>query len=208
MSHTKKTAIVTGASSGLGLATAEAFLADDYNVVMNGSNPDRLATAYESLGRPDAAITVAGDVGQASDRRALVEAALARFARIDVLVNNAGLFSPRPFLDVDEDYLDAFLTTNLKGTFFLSQAVIPHMREIGGGSIVNIGTVLVDHALGGRAVSDAHMHLDSPVPIRERPVRDPVGDQHSVRHDDLGSIQRTDHAGTDPDALHVPPDVR
>ena len=149
MSEQSKTTIITGASSGIGLATARAFLARGFNVVMNGSNPDRLATAYESVGKPDAALTVVGDVGKPADRARLVDAALSRFDRIDVLVNNAGLFSPRPFLDVDEEYLDRFLTTNLKGTFFLSQAVIPHLRAAGGGAIVNIGTVLVDHALGG-----------------------------------------------------------
>ena len=149
MSEQQKTAIVTGASSGLGLATAEAFLARGDNVVMNGSNPDRLAAAYESAGKPENALTVVGDVGKAEDRAKLVEAALARFGRIDVLVNNAGIFSPRPFLEVDETYLDGFLNTNLKGTFFLSQAVIPHMREVGGGAVVNIGTVLVNHAVGG-----------------------------------------------------------
>jgi NAD(P)-dependent dehydrogenase (short-subunit alcohol dehydrogenase family) len=149
MSNQPLTAIVTGASGGLGLATTKAFLARGFNVVMNGSNPDRLAVAYEALGKPDAALPVPGDVGNATDRARLVESAMARFGRIDVLVNNAGIFEPRQFLDVDEDYLDRFLTTNLKGTFFLSQAVIPHMRDAGGGSVINIGTVLVDHALGG-----------------------------------------------------------
>ncbi|MEE8272069.1 MAG: SDR family oxidoreductase [Alphaproteobacteria bacterium] len=149
MSDQRPTAIVTGASSGLGLATARAFLARGFNVVINGSNPDRLAAAYDGLGSPDAALPVAGDVGDAADRARLVDAAVRRFGRIDVLVNNAGVFEPRPFLEVDEAFLDRFLTTNLKGTFFLSQAVIPHMRDGGGGAVINIGTVLVDHALGG-----------------------------------------------------------
>ena len=149
MSEQRKTAIVTGASGGLGLAIAQAFLARDFNVVMAGSNPDRLAGAYESLGKPDAALTVVGDLGEAKDRARLVDAALSAFGRVDVLVNNAGVFAPKPFLEVEEADLDRFLSTNLKGTFFLSQAVVPHLRTNGGGAIVNIGTVLVDHALGG-----------------------------------------------------------
>ncbi len=149
MPNDQSTAIVTGASGGLGLATTRAFLSRGFNVVMNGSNTDRLTAAYETLGKPDAALPVVGDVGNAADRARLVDATLAHFGRIDVLVNNAGIFESQPFLEVDEDYLDRFLTTNLKGTFFLSQAVIPHMREAGGGSVINIGTVLVDHALGG-----------------------------------------------------------
>ncbi len=155
MSDQRLTAIVTGASSGLGLAIAKALLSRDFNVVMNGSNQERLDNAYQSVGSPEAALPVAGDVGSAEDRSRLVQSTLTRFGRIDVLVNNAGIFEPRPFLDVDEDYLDRFLTTNLKGTFFLSQAVIPHMREVGGGSVINIGTALVDHAIGGLPVTAA-----------------------------------------------------
>ena len=145
----KKTAIVTGASGGLGLAITQAFLARGYTVVMAGSNPDRLAGAYESLSQPETAMTVVGDLADARDRARLVDAALSAFGRVDVLVNNAGVFEPKPFLEVEEADLDRFLSTNLRGTFFLSQAVIPQMRAAGGGAIVNIGTVLVDHALGG-----------------------------------------------------------
>ncbi len=143
------TAIVTGASSGIGLATAKAFLGRGFNVVMNSANQVRLDAAHDFLGKPDAALPIAADIGDADDRGRLVGSALAQFGSIDVLVNNAGIFEPRPFLEVDEDHLDRFLRTNLKGTFFLTQAVIPHMRSAGGGAIVNIGTVLVDHALGG-----------------------------------------------------------
>ena len=149
MSNQRLTAIVTGASGGLGLAISKALLARDFNVVLNGRNEERLARAYDALGQPGEALSVAADIGNAEGRTRLVEATLSHFDRIDVLVNNAGIFEPRPFLEVDEEELDRFLTINLKGTFFLSQAVIPHMRAVGGGSIVNIGTVLVDHALGG-----------------------------------------------------------
>ena len=103
--------------------------------------------------RPESVLTVTADLGSAADRQRLVEAAQARFGRIDVLVNNVGIFEPRPFLDVDEAYLDRFLSVNLKGTFFLTQAVIPHLKEVGGGAVINVGTVLVDHAIGGVPVT-------------------------------------------------------
>ncbi len=98
---------------------------------------------------------VAGDVTVAADRERLVETALDRFGRIDVLVNNAGIFEPRPFLETDEAALDRFLAVNFKGTYFLTQAVIPHLVAVGGGAIINVGTVLVDHALGGVPASAA-----------------------------------------------------
>ncbi|MET0946251.1 MAG: SDR family oxidoreductase, partial [Flavobacterium sp.] len=63
--------------------------------------------------------------------------------------NNAGIFDSRPFLEVDEAYLDKFLTTNLKGTYFTTQAVVPQMLEQKGGVVINIGTPLVNHGLGG-----------------------------------------------------------
>ncbi len=66
-----------------------------------------------------------------------------------MLINNAGVFAPKPFLEVEETDLDHFWNVNLKGTYFTSQAVIPQMKRQQNGSIINIGTVLVDHALDG-----------------------------------------------------------
>ena len=149
MSEQRKTTIVTGASGGIGLALAKAFIDHDYNVVLTATREDKLSAAHAAIGSPEAAQTVVADVGSASDRARLVESALSRFGRIDVLVNNAGVFEPRPFLEVDEAHLDRFLTVNLKGTFFLTQAVIPHLMKVGGGAIINVGTALVDHAIAG-----------------------------------------------------------
>ncbi len=155
MSDQRKTAIVTGASGGIGHAVAKAFAEDDFNVVLAGSNSDKLASSVTAMGAPAGAMTVAGDVTVAADRKRLVETALDRFGRIDVLVNNAGIFEPRPFLETDESALDRFLAVNFKGTYFLTQAVIPHLVAVGGGAIINVGTVLVDHALGGVPASAA-----------------------------------------------------
>ncbi|WP_159467803.1 SDR family NAD(P)-dependent oxidoreductase [Dyadobacter sp. 3J3] len=144
-----QTIIVTGASTGIGKAIAGLFLEHGHNVVINGANKYNLQAAFEELGHHDRLVPVAGDISHTNTGEALVKAAVTRFGRVDVLVNNAGIFEPKPFLDVTEAYLDQFLNVNLKGTFFTSQAAIRQMLKQGEGSIINIGTVLVDHAIGG-----------------------------------------------------------
>ena len=148
MSNTQ-TAIITGASGGLGTAIATMFVANGFNVVLTGTDDAKLKAAQAQLAAPDATAIVVANVADASDRKRLTSETLKRFGRIDVLVNNAGVFEPRPFLEVDEAHLDRFLEVNLKGTFFLTQAVIPHLQKAGGGAVINIGTVLVDHAVAG-----------------------------------------------------------
>ena len=155
MPNRNETTLITGASTGIGRAVARAFLDRGYNLVLNSRDPGRLEAAHESLGRPDNAVLVAGDVSDKAVGQQMVDAALEKFGRVDVLVNNAGVFSPKPFLDVEEADLDRYLSINLKGTYFTSQAAIPAMQSQGGGAIINIGTVLVDHALGGFPASAA-----------------------------------------------------
>ena len=149
MSNQNETVLITGASTGIGFAVARAFLDQGYNLVLNSRDSGRLEAAYEALGRPDNAVLVAGDVSDKAVGQRMVDAALEKFGRLDVLVNNAGVFSPKPFLDVEEANLDHYYAINLKGTYFTSQAAIPAMQAQGGGTIINVGTVLVDHALGG-----------------------------------------------------------
>ncbi|MEP6847555.1 MAG: SDR family oxidoreductase [Acidobacteriota bacterium] len=145
----KLTAIVTGASTGIGKAIAKQFLDKGDNVVMNSINADNLNRAYQEFGSPVNAVAVAGDIGQKVVGEKLVETAVDRFGAVDVLVNNAGIFGSKPFLEVEESDLDKFLNTNLKGTYFTTQAAIVQMLKQGGGAVINIGTVLVDHAIAG-----------------------------------------------------------
>ncbi|MBW5482428.1 SDR family NAD(P)-dependent oxidoreductase [Streptomyces bambusae] len=149
-----RTVIVTGSSSGIGLGIARAFLDDGANVVLSGRDAERLTKAAADLGRPERTAWVAGSIAVPETGEALVRTALERFGGIAVLVNNAGTFASRPFTDVTEEELDGFLTGNLKGTYLTTQAVVRALRAQGrGGSIINIGTVLVDHALAGLPAS-------------------------------------------------------
>ncbi|WP_293305093.1 SDR family NAD(P)-dependent oxidoreductase [Pedobacter sp. UBA5917] len=143
------TAIITGGSTGIGRAIAALFLKKGYNVLINSANEQNLIATFNELGPHQQLAMVAGDISKASTGKLLVETAIERFGSVDVLVNNAGIFASKPFLEVDEAHLDQFLNINLKGTFFTSQAVITQMLKQDGGAIINIGTVLVDHAIGG-----------------------------------------------------------
>lgn len=144
-----KTIIITGASAGIGKEIAKYFITRESNVVMNSSNEDNLKKAYQELGSPANAVYLAGDISKQETGKKLVHLALKKFNSVDVLINNAGVFSPKPFLEVKEKDLDLYWNVNLKGTFFTSQAVVPQMIKQKNGAIINIGTVLVDHAIDG-----------------------------------------------------------
>jgi len=153
MLNQEPTVLITGASTGIGFSVARAYLNRGANLVLNSRDHSRLEAAHDELGRPENAVLVSGDVSDRTIGRQMVAAATESFGGVDVLVNNAGIFAPKPFLEVEEEDLDRYYATNLKGTYFTSQAVIPAMQVRGGGAIVNVGTVLVNHAIGGLPVS-------------------------------------------------------
>ncbi len=155
MSTQAKTALITGSSSGIGLDIARAFVDRGSNVVLNGRNPDKLTAAAKELGHPERVAAVPGSISDRETGEAMVRAAVERFDSVDVLVNNAGTFGSKPFVDVTEEDLDGYLNGNLKGTYLTTQAVVRQMRKEGGGAIINIGTVLVDHAMAGLPASAA-----------------------------------------------------
>ena len=145
----KQTIIVTGAASGIGKGIAKYFLDRGDNVVINSVTPASLESAYNEFGAGDNLAMYAGDISDKNTGEQLVKIAIEKFGSVDVLVNNAGIFDSKPFLEVNEAYLDKFLTTNLKGTYFTTQAVVPQMLEQKSGVVINIGTPLVNHGLGG-----------------------------------------------------------
>jgi NAD(P)-dependent dehydrogenase (short-subunit alcohol dehydrogenase family) len=134
----RKVAIVTGASQGIGAGIARGFLGLGYRVI---------ATSL-SISRSDSADvhTVQGDISQAETAQRIVLETLDRFGRIDTLVNNAGIFIGKPFLEYTDDDFAAMTAVNLDGFFHLTQRVVRHMAEQAGGHVVNITTSLVDHA--------------------------------------------------------------
>lgn len=145
----KQTIIITGASSGIGYGIAKYFLEKGDNVVINSADTSKLQAASDELGAGENLASLAGDVSNKATGAALAEKAIEKFGSIDVLVNNAGIFERKSFLEVDEAYLDRFLRTNLKGTFFTTQAVIPQMILQNDGVIINIGTPMVTRSIPG-----------------------------------------------------------
>ncbi|KWF25473.1 3-oxoacyl-ACP reductase [Burkholderia cenocepacia] len=137
----QRTAIVTGGSSGIGFAIAHRLVQDGYRVAIVGRDGARLAAAVARLG--GAAIGQAGDLGVRCEAEAAVAAIVARWPRIDVLVNNAGL-TGRVGADTEaaeaESVWDAVLDANLKSLFLTTMAVLPHLAEHAA-RIVNIGSI-------------------------------------------------------------------
>jgi NAD(P)-dependent dehydrogenase (short-subunit alcohol dehydrogenase family) len=135
--HGGRAVLVTGGSQGIGEACARRFAAEGAHVVVADIEDARgQALAGELKG-----LFVHCDVGEKSQVDAAVAATLEAHGRIDVLVNNAGIFKAADFLDVTEEDFDAVLRVNLKGAFLMGQAVAREMARAGGGSIVNMSSV-------------------------------------------------------------------
>ena len=138
MSKASRTVVITGASSGIGLALAQAYLKRGDNVVGNARSAERLAQAAEQLGNPANFIAVAGDIAAPETSVALFNTARGRFGKVDVLINNAGVFIAKPFNAYTREDVERLVATNLMGFFYPSQQAAEHMVANGGGHIVNI----------------------------------------------------------------------
>src|SRR5260370_8202860 len=136
-----KTALVTGATSGIGEVLAEAFAREGAQVGVVGRNEHRgkqVAARIRAAG--GAATFLAADMTSMTDLAHLVKQADETFGLVDILVNNAGIYPLGPTAQVDEATFDAVINTNLKGPFFLSAALLPRMAQRGSGKLINITT--------------------------------------------------------------------
>lgn len=136
--NTQKTVIVTGASSGIGFAIARSYLARGYNVVGNARTLDRLETASAQLGNPKNFLLVPGDISKPATADELFAKAIAAFGKIDILINNAGIFIAKPVVEYTEEDLESIVNTNLKGFFYPTQRAAEHMSANRDGHIVTI----------------------------------------------------------------------
>lgn len=149
MDFQNKTVVVTGGGTGIGKDAAKAFLAQGANVVINGRREEVLAACAKELDASGEKIAfVAGNIGEKATSDALIAKAVERFGGVDVLVNNAGIFKPTPFLEHTEADYRNYTDIILGGTFYSSQAAIPEMQKRGGGAIVNVGSMWATQAIG------------------------------------------------------------
>ena len=138
MATNQKVAVVTGASQGIGAALVKAYRDRNYLVVANS----------RSIGPSldDGVLVVPGDIGDRAVAERIISQGIARFGRIDTLVNNAGIFVAKPFTQYTEQDFQSLLSTNVAGFFHISQLAIADMEKRGSGHVVNITTSLVDNA--------------------------------------------------------------
>lgn len=137
----KKLALVTGAARGIGLATAKKFLAEGWRAALLDINGDGVRAAVVDIARPDDTMALECDVSDPAQVAVSVAALLARFGRIDSLINNAGIADFMPVLDTSFEIWSRILAVNLNGPFICTQACAPVMIAGGGGSVVNIASI-------------------------------------------------------------------
>jgi len=143
----KKTAIVTGASGGIGSGLVEGFLKEGYNVVATSLHASQSLTPSGSL------VLLEGDVGKQETASNAVNAASERFGTIDVLVNNAGIFRTKPFTDFTTDDFNALISTNIFGFLYITQLTVKQMLKQKSGCVVTISAALVDQPVAGENAS-------------------------------------------------------
>ena len=137
-----KVAVVTGAAAGIGEAIADLFGAQGAHLFILDLNGNRVTAVADHIRRDGgSAFSFLADVRNSATVCSVVRQALEQFGRIDILINNAGVYPRKPFLEMSEQEWDDVQETNLKGVFHCTKAVLPHMVERRGGKIVNISSV-------------------------------------------------------------------
>jgi len=144
---TQKTAIVTGASRGIGAALVEAFQKQGYNVAATARHFGDALVASPAL------VLVEGDIGTQETASKTVDAAMEHFGRIDVLVNNAGIYCTKPFTDFTPEDFNALASTNVLGFIYITQLCVKQMLKQESGCVVSISASLADRPVAGENAS-------------------------------------------------------
>jgi NAD(P)-dependent dehydrogenase (short-subunit alcohol dehydrogenase family) len=140
----KSVAIVTGASSGIGLGVTQALLERGWSVLATS----RTISKSKELKASTDLVLVDGEISKKETAVKVVDTTLKDFGRIDLLVNNAGIFIPKPFTDYTEEDYDLVMNTNVASFFYMTQQVVPQMKKQNSGHVVNISAALADQPSG------------------------------------------------------------
>ncbi len=155
MNHTmKKVAVITGGTSGIGLASAKLFLEQGYRVVLIGRTLEKGRVALEALNADQAlAIYVQGNIAHIKECKRMITEIIAQFGQIDVLVNAAGIYFEKALLDMTEEAYEQIMDVNVKGTYFMCQQTIEYLQKSPAGAIVNVSS---DAGLNGNFLCSAY----------------------------------------------------
>src|SRR5258708_11334567 len=193
-------AIVTGASSGMGLGITLALLERGYRVVGNS----RTISKSKELKVSGALVLVDGDIGKQDTAIKVADAAVTHFGRIDLLVNSAGIYIPKPFTEYTPEDFEVMISTNIAGYFFITQQVVAQMRKQKSGHIVSISTVLTDQPLAGAPIS-LPVITKSTIPALSRALAtEYVGDRIQLNTISPGVVDTPMHANHDHEILKKP----
>jgi meso-butanediol dehydrogenase/(S,S)-butanediol dehydrogenase/diacetyl reductase len=142
-----KTAIITGGGTGIGLACARLFTQEGARVAIFGRRQDRLNQAQKEIG--DAVLAVQGDITKVQDTVRLVETSVKQLGKVDILINNAGIFGGGPTHEMEDDVWDQTFDINMRGVFQLTRKILPQMITQGSGSIIHISSILGMRSIPG-----------------------------------------------------------
>ena len=196
-SNKQPVAIVTGASSGMGLGITQTLLERRYRVVANS----RTISKSRELVPSAELVLVDGDIGKKETAIKVVEAATKHFGRVDLLVNNAGIYIPKPFTEYTPEDFETMVHTNVAGYFFVTQQAVMQMRKQKSGHIVSISTVLTDQPLAGAPIS-LPVITKSTIPAFSRALAmECVADGIRVNTLSVGVVDTPMHANDDHEVL-------
>jgi NAD(P)-dependent dehydrogenase (short-subunit alcohol dehydrogenase family) len=172
-----RTALVTGAARGIGLAVVKRFLAERWRVVLLDTDGQTLRSVAEEIGRPEEILTLTADVSDPQAVASAIQQTADRFGGLDALVNNAGVAVFKPLLATTFEEWSRVLAVNLSGPFLCTQAAAPLMAETGGGAIVNVTSIsglrasTLRVAYGTSKAGLAHLTKQQAVELAELGIR-------------------------------------
>jgi NAD(P)-dependent dehydrogenase (short-subunit alcohol dehydrogenase family) len=187
-----QTAIVTGASSGIGLGVTQALLERGWQVVATS----RAISNSKELKPSPNLVLLDGDAGKKETAVKVVEAAIKHFGRIDLLVNNAGIYIPKAFTDYSEEDYNLVMNTNVASFFYMTQQVIPQMKKQNSGHVVDISAVVADQPSSGAVLA---VLSKSPMPAVSKALALEYA-QNNIRFNTVspGVINTPMHTGGNP----------